>query len=238
MLNIKSLSFRFAKQILFVLPSLALLSFDNSHIKVVDDFITKKEWTSQVIDEQNSGPLFNAGVWSDPIKGPTFRTENGKGIFHFPKLESWILEGFELDYRTITKTNEGIKLFSGTNYLTFNVQNKSSEPVFLKFRCLDNVSFTYHNPNGITHEDALAELVNEPDTFRIMPNLPVQKIRLKLNKPILKDPLITNPVYVNQIKIFEFEVHRTEASSKRKPTIDCTLIMDHLQIEDETENKK
>jgi hypothetical protein len=208
------------------------ISSDSIHFRVVDDFKTQKNWVSQVIDHQHSGPIYNGGFWSDPIKGPTFKAGNGKGYFHFPRLESWSLQGFEYDYLATSTDSKGLKTFEGTNYLAFNIVNKSPETVWMKFRLMDEISYTYNNPNGQTNEESLIELVTEPDTFLVKPNAGPQKIRLKLKKPIIPDPLVLNPDYENCIRFFSFETRRTVRSSEKKPTLDCTLVIDHLQIED------
>jgi hypothetical protein len=228
------LSFRAACIPATLVLMMTMIAADVAHTRVVDPFSTPKNWVSEVISQQNPGPLYPVGVWSDPINGPSLKTENGKGYFHFPRLESWVLQGFEYAYH-LSHNNNGFELPGDTNYLTFNIVNKSTEPVWMKFRLMDEIRYTYQKEN--TQAEALTELVTEPDTFSIKPNASPQKIRLKLMHPDLAILNIVDPVYKNRIKFFAFETRRTVSSTKRRPTLDCTLVMDHLQIEDETSVK-
>ena len=237
MMHLKEFLLFSPKRIYFVFIALVFASFDKSHIRVVDDFITHKNWESQVINHQNQGPLYNGGFWSDPIKGPTFKADHGKGIFHFPKLEYWVTQGFEYDYRRSASENKGLEIFDKGGYLTFNIRNESSETVWMKFRLLSEITYTYNNPNGKTDEESLVQLVTSPDTFLVKPGVSPQRIRLKILRPELTDPLITDPVFENQIKFFAFETRRTKRGTSKMQTIDCSLVIDHLQIENDIVEK-
>ena len=217
---------------------LTTLSSDTPHSRVIDYFTIKKNWICETIDPQQYGPLYHVGVWSDPYDGPTFTVRQGKGLFHFPKLEAWVLEGFEYAFQLDAKTGDGFPEFEGDNYLCCNIQNFSSEPVSLKFRLLDDISYTYHYKLETGHYEALEELVTEPETIIIQPNKPPQKLRIKLRHAYIKDSTVRDIIYKNTLKFFTFEAHRTIAPEKNKPTIDCTLSIDNLRLEDGTTNKK
>jgi len=222
---------------LLLIMILSSFRTDISHNISIDDFSTRKNWVSETIDPQQHGPIYHTGVWSDPYVGPGFMIKQGKGLFHFPKLETWVIEGFEYTFQQDAKTSDGFPEFEGENYLCCNIQNLSSEPVSLKFRLLDEINYTYHYHQETHEYEALEELVSDPETIIIQPNKPVQKVRIRLKKPGIKDSTVTNIVYKKQLKFIAFEVHRTIAPSKTKPTIDCTLAMDRLRLEDGTGSK-
>lgn len=198
--------------------------------RMIDDFSTAKKWVAEVINAQQQGPLFHVGVWSEPQKGPDFSVRNGEGYFHFPQLESWIKQGFECALHLSNPSGKGLPMFDSINYLSFTIINRSAEPVWMKFRLLEDMSYVYGQGNELSSESALAEMTCNPDTFIVRPNSPPQKIRIRLNHPVLKENILS-PVYKNELYFIAFETRRTIAPNKKRPTIDCTLIMDNLEIE-------
>ena len=92
MKKIKSKAIKFNELLLVSVMCMLFVSADTIHSKVFAGFSNPKEWISQVIDPQQYTGLYGAGVWSDPVTGPTLRTSEGEGYFHFPRLESWLRE--------------------------------------------------------------------------------------------------------------------------------------------------
>jgi hypothetical protein len=223
-----------------LLPALALfIAAEKFHFRVIDSFLTTREWVPSVISDQQYSPLYQVGIWSDPLTGPTFKAVKGKGIFHFPRLETWNRQGFEYYVKNQPGAYQyGIEKFDGTNYLTFNVVNRSKEAVRMKFRVMDDVHYTFSNQNGTTHEEALCEFISNPDTLIIQPNKPPVKIRIKLAHPDLKDSSKSDIRFQPWFRFFAFEVQRTKHGDSKHPTIDCTLEIDHLQVEDDTGKSK
>lgn len=205
------------------------LSADVPHSRIVDDFSNPKNWTAQVINPQQTGPLYHVGLWSDPIKGPTCSVKNGKGYFHFPRLDYWQVQGFENAYH-VNHNSQTFPLFDNANYLCFNIINQSAEPVQLVFRVLEDMSYTYTGYGQHTHEEAMAEMLCSPDTVVLPPKV-LQKVKIKLTHRQLKED-ISMIEYKNQVTFFTFEVKRIVAPTKTKPALDCTLVIDHLRMED------
>lgn len=214
----------------FLLICLGLcVSPDVPHSRVIDDFRNPERWVAEVINSQQYGPLFHVGVWSDPLKGPAYSVENGKAYFHFPRLESWQVQGFEYAYH-MDHNNKAFPLLDSVNYLCFNVTNQSAEPVQFRFRLLEDMTYFYSGSGESTHEDAMAEMMCSPDTVILKPHV-LQKVKMKLTHTALSHDIILL-AYSNQVRFFAFEVKRTIASSKAKSTLDCTVVMDNLRIQD------
>jgi hypothetical protein len=230
------------KHLLYTLLLSALTLFiaaDKVHFRVVDSFLTPKEWIPSVISDQQYGPLFHVGIWSDPLTVPSFKEVNGKGIFHFPRLETWNRQGFEYFVKNQRGAYQyGIEKFEDANYLTFNVVNRSNEAVKIKFRVMDDVTYTFSNQNGTTYEEALCEFVTNPGTLTIQPNKPSVRIRIKLVHPDLKDSNRSDIQFKPWFRFFAFEVQRIKHSDSKHPAIDCTLEIDHLQVKDDMGKSK
>jgi hypothetical protein len=211
----------------FVLLS---MTADAPRTAIIDDFTNTKNWTAQVINSQQFEPIFRVGLWSDPVKDASYSVQNGKAFFHFPKLESWQVQGFEYAWHT-EHHNQAFPLFDSANYLYFNIISQSSEPVKLKWRLLEDLQYVYSGNGPPLKEDGMVQMLCSPDTLVIYPNKP-QKVRIKLSHTsyLGKDKTLSR--FMGGIRFFCFEVNRTLASSKTKPTIACTLIMDKLRIED------
>lgn len=213
--------------ILILLPCIAA---DTIHTRVIDDFATNKNWTAQVINSQQYEPIFRVGLWSDPVKDATLSVQNGKAFFHFPKLESWQMLGFEYAYHT-EHNNQAFQLFDSANFLYCNITSRSTEPVKLKWRLLEDLQYVYNGNGPPLKEDGMIQMLCHPDTLTIYPGKP-QKVRIRLTHASFLGKDITLSRFMGGVRFFCFEVKRTVASSKTKPTIDCTLIMDKLRIED------
>ena len=219
--------------------SLKLLSFatflfcltaaDNPHQRMVDDFSTARKWDPQIIEPNyNKDPIYSVGLWSRPVDGGSFKVVNGKGIFNVKKLSGYPKGGFELAYH-LENNNEGAKEFDGTNYLSFDIANKSSETVWGHFRAFDEINYTY--VNGKVPSTALVELKMEPDSFVLKPNSGVQKVVMKLARPSLSGDIL-NPVYKNWLKFFAFEIRGVKSTADKHNEFNCTLEMDNLMILD------